>query len=142
MDIDTMSKRLKIVGVINAIFGISFALAAYPPLSLPAMQFADLVIWPIAGAEDGSSPVARLMLAIGGGVIAGIGAIWFAASGAPCRTAPGAVRQMIVAGSITWFIVDSTGSVLAAAPLNVLGNIPFLALLLWPVWSAPQTATA
>lgn len=45
------------------------------------------------------------------------------------------LRQMLVAGALTWFVVDSTGSVLAAAPVNVLSNVFYLAFLLWPVWS-------
>jgi len=52
------------------------------------------------------------------------------------------VRQMLVAGALTWFVVDCTGSVLAAAPLNVLANVPFLALLLWPVWSVRKQAAS
>ncbi|WP_298256461.1 hypothetical protein [uncultured Litoreibacter sp.] len=143
MEIQTMSRRLKIVGVVNLIFGAICALAALPALNMPAMMFADLVIWPIGAGVDGTSPVARLMLAIAGGVIAGLGAIWFAASGKPCEEAPMAVRKMLTAGALTWFVIDSTGSLLAAAPLNVLGNAGYLLLLLWPVWgvtSAKQLA--
>lgn len=142
MDIETMSRRLKIVGIANLIMGINFALAALPMLNLPAMLFADVVIWPVDGAEDGTAPVARLMLAISGGVIVGLGSIWLAAAGAPCREAPQVVRKLLIVGAVTWFVADSTGSLLAAAPLNVVGNIPFLGLLLWPVWKADALVPA
>lgn len=142
MNIETMSRRLKLVGMVNLIFGASFALAALPALNLPAMMFADVVIWPISGAEDGTAPVARLMLAIAGGVIAGLGAIWLVASGRPCQSAPLMVRQMLIAGALTWFAVDSTGSILAAAPVNVLSNAFYLMFLLWPVWNVRSEATA
>jgi uncharacterized membrane protein len=31
-------------------------------------------------------------------------------------------------------VVDSASSVVAGVPLNVVGNVPFLALMLWAVW--------
>jgi hypothetical protein len=39
-----------------------------------------------------------------------------------------------VAGAIAWFVVDSTGSAMAGVPLNIAGNVPFLALMLWAAW--------
>lgn len=137
MDTEIMSRRLKLVAIANFIFAASFALGALPALNLPAMLFADIVIWPINGPESGTDPVARLMLAISGGVIAALGAIWFTASGKPCREAPHAVKHMLITGAVTWFVVDSIGSLLAGAPLNVLGNILFLGVLVWPFWRLP-----
>jgi len=61
MQTDAMSRRLKIVGVVNLVFGVSLALAALPALNLPVMLFADFLIWPLSGPEDGTAPMARLM---------------------------------------------------------------------------------
>lgn len=47
-----------------------------------------------------------------------------------------AFGRVVAAGGTAWFVVDSAGSVVAGVPLNVIGNVPFLVLMLWAVWPA------
>lgn len=122
-------------------FGLMTALAALPQLATPTVMLADILIWPVDGAETGSLPEARLLYAIAGGALTGWGwMIWLLAGEAMDRQ-PGLVRAIIRQSLLLWFAVDSTGSVLAGAPLNVLANGAFLALFLVPtLLQAPAKA--
>ena len=122
-------------------FGLMTALGALPQLAAPTVMLADILIWPVDGAETGSLPEARLLYAIAGGVLTGWGwMIWLLAGEAMDRQ-PGLVRSIIRQSLLLWFAVDSTGSVLAGAPLNVLANGAFLALFLVPtLLQAPAKA--
>jgi hypothetical protein len=43
-------------------------------------------------------------------------------------------------GAAAWFVVDGAGSVLAGAPLNIVGNLAFLALIAWAASAAGDVA--
>jgi hypothetical protein len=42
--------------------------------------------------------------------------------------------KLIIASIITWFVIDSTGSILAGAPLNAAFNVSFLLIFCVPLW--------
>jgi hypothetical protein len=123
-------------------FGLMMALAALPQLAAPTVLLADILIWPMDGAETGSMPEARLLYAIAGGVLTGWGWMIWQLAGAAMERQPDLVRPIIRASMLVWFAVDSTGSVLAGAPLNVLANGAFLALFLVPtlLWAQAKAA--
>ena len=122
-------------------FGLMIALAAQPQLAAPTVMLADILIWPVDGAETGSLPEARLLYAIAGGVLTGWGWMIWLLAGEAMHRQPGLVRSIIRQSLLLWFAVDSTGSVLAGAPLNVLANGAFLALFLVPtLLQAPAKA--
>jgi hypothetical protein len=134
-------KGLRLAAAITGAFGLATALAAHPSLSAPIVMLADLLIWPIDGAETGSDPVARLMFAIGGGMLAAFGWMVWQLAGTPMTRDPVTTRSLIRQAVLVWFCVDSTGSVLADAATNVVGNVPFLALLLGPTFLRPENGT-
>jgi hypothetical protein len=138
MDMATRQKGLKFAAAVTVGFGLLTAAAAYLPLQGPTLLLADILIWPMDGAQSGDGDVTRLMFAIGGGVLAGWGVLIWMLAGEGMARMPDLARRMVVASALTWFVVDSTASVLADAPWNILGNIPFLVLFLWPLrgWSA------
>lgn len=122
-------------------FGLMTALAALPQLAAPTVMLADILIWPVDGAETGSLPEARLLYAIAGGVLTGWGWMIWLLAGEAMERQPELVRTVIRQSLLLWFAVDSTGSVLAGAPLNVLANGAFLALFLVPtLLQAPAKA--
>ena len=135
-------KGLRLAAAITSSFGVATALAAYPPLSAPIVMLADLLIWPLNGAETGADPVARLMFAVGGGMLAAFGWVVWQLAGTPMTRDPVATRSLIRQAVLVWFCVDSTGSVLADAAANVVGNVVFLALLLGPTFLRPAAESA
>lgn len=135
-------KGLRFAAGVTLVTGLALALAAVPALNLPVRLLADLLVWPVDGAETLAAPETRLGFAIGGGVLAGWGLMIWHLAGEPLARSPEAVRALIRISVLTWFVVDSAGSVAAGAALNVLPNLMFLALLLLPMRGARGSVTA
>ncbi len=126
-------KGLRFAAGVTLITGLALALAALPALNLPARLLADLLIWPLDQAQLLVASETRLAFAIGGGVMVGWGLMIWQLAGVPLERAPEATRAIIRTSLLAWFTVDSLASVAAGAPLNVLGNVVFLALFLVPM---------
>jgi hypothetical protein len=127
-------KGLRLAAFITLIaFGPISALSAYAPISGPMGAVLDAVFWPIDGAQGTAAGETRLLLAILGGITLGWGLTIWQLAGAPLARDPGLIRPIIRTSVIAWFCLDSTGSILAGAPLNVLPNTVFAALLLIPL---------
>lgn len=134
MSVSAASLWLKTAAAIFMIsFGMMFAAAAWPPPSAPVAFLIDLVFWPMDGLQPATTPEARLLLAIGGGITAGWGlTIWLIASRI-LPDHPALARSVLLPSILFWFAIDSTCSVLAGAPLNAVANAGFLAAFLWPL---------
>jgi hypothetical protein len=126
-------KGLRFAAGVTMAFGLALALAAFPPLGAPMILLADILVWPLDGAETGTAPGMRLILAIAGGVMAGWGWLIWQLAGAALAKDPDNIRPFIRQSVILWFVVDSIASVLASAPLNAVANLAFLALFLIPM---------
>ncbi len=136
MTFETRKVWLQASSLIVAGFGLLTALAALPATSAPTMLLADIIFWPPDGAQTLAAPEARLLSAIGGGVLAGWGfMMWLLVRKLLVRE-PAAVKAVILGGMIAWYAIDSTFSVLAGAPFNAVLNIPFLLLFLLPLRGA------
>ncbi|MFQ6547908.1 hypothetical protein AADZ90_008110 [Aestuariibius sp. 2305UL40-4] len=138
----TLSKGLTFGAAIMIGFGSLMALAALPALNLPIRLLADLILWPMDGAETLAAPESRLLLAISGGVLAGWGVLVLGLAGEPARQAPDTTRRIALTAYVAWFAIDSTASVAAGAPLNVVGNLAFLALMAGPILKPTATIQA
>jgi hypothetical protein len=122
-------RRPVIVGAILIVVGVVAAAAVHPSLGAPIAIMGDLVFWPVDGLPGApSSPLERLFAAVAGGLMTGWGAM-FVALGRGWS-----VGKAIATGAAAWFVVDSVASAVAGVPLNVVGNVPFLALMLWAIW--------
>lgn len=118
--------RLQIVGVVFVAVGLMTAAAAHPALGAPIGIMGDIIFWPVDGSPGAPAlPTERLFAAIAGGLMTGWGAMLLLLG----RSA--SVARAFLIGGVAWFTADGTGSVLAGVPLNVLGNLPFLALVAW-----------
>lgn len=135
-------KGLRFAAGVTVVTGLALALAAVPALNLPVRLLTDLLVWPVDGTETLAAPETRLGMAISGGVLVGWGLMIWHLAGEPLARMPGEVRAIIRTSLLTWFVVDSAGSVAAGATLNVLPNLVFLALFLIPMRGARGAVAA
>lgn len=130
---------LKAAADLVIIFGVIVALGAHPATDGVPLFFLELIVGSPGVAEMETTVAMRLLSAIAGGVMVGWGVTLYYVAGPVLEMDPGLARRIIGAGVISWFLVDSTGSVIAGAPLNVLGNLVFLAAFLLPLRAMART---
>jgi len=122
------TQLLKFGAVLLVGFGVLFVLSAWPPLAAPLTLLVDLFAFPFDGAQTLSAEATRLALAIGGGVLAGWGAmIWLIATRL-ADSDPALARSLVLGPVVICFVLDSAGSVAAGVPFNVVLNVGFLVL--------------
>jgi len=124
---------LKATSALIAAVGLVVALAAHPQTAGLAALLVDIIYWPYDGAPTLTSPATRLSSAIAGGVMVGWGAMLWLIATRLLPVEPVLAATIVRTGAIAWFTIDSLGSWLAGAPLNIALNLLFLAALLWPV---------
>jgi hypothetical protein len=120
-----------VAGAVTMFFGFGTALGGILP-GIGLESLLEGLFWP-RPAEGSLSDAGRLLAVVGGGVMAGWGAMIVVAGR---RTEPVTgpfIGRMIRTGLLVWFVTDSTGSALVGATLNVVGNLGFLAMTLIPV---------
>jgi hypothetical protein len=134
MDQDTTLRWLKFGSALTILFGILVAAAATPFGAEPARLLADLIFFPIDGAQSLAAPEARLISAIGGGVMAGWGVLLWMISTKLFPTDNALAAKLIISSIVTWFVIDGAGSIVAGAPLNAVFNVSFLLIFCIPLW--------
>ena len=114
-------------------FGVAFAAAAWTPIYQLISFFFDIAHWPLHSAPEALDPTGRLMIAISGGLTVGMGAMVWAVATDVLPVVPVAGRRVIRLAAFSWFAVDSTFSVVAGSPFNVVLNLSFLGMMVWPL---------
>jgi hypothetical protein len=125
--------------ILPGLFGV---VSAHAPLSGAMGTVLDAVYWPLDQAQGLMAEETRLLTAILGGIITGWGVMIWQLAGAPLARDGALVRPIIRNAIVTWFVLDSTGSLLAGAPLNVAANLVFLAMFLVPLARVAQPVSA
>ena len=114
-------------------FGVLFALAAVPTVYSWVAIFFDVAHFPFNMAPEALDPTGRLMIAISGGLTVGLGVmVWTVATEVIPVAAPQG-RKVVLYSAVGWFITDSTFSVVAGSPLNVILNLSFLLMMVMPL---------
>lgn len=122
---ETARLWLEVACGVTAATGLGMALLALPG----AMAATDVVSEMVFGEGGGRpSPLARLLAAISGGVLAGWAITMWGVVRRLFDQDPALVRALLLPGLVVWFLIDSTGSVVSGGGLNVVGNIGFLVL--------------
>jgi hypothetical protein len=136
---DLMSHRLhklwiKITAVIVGSFGPVFFLGTMEGTLEPARLTLDLLSWPIDGATTYTSPDTRFLSALTGGFLLGWGVMLWCLSTWVYDLAPEPVRRAVLVGVLSWFCLDSAGSIASGNASNALFNVLVLLAAVGPLW--------
>lgn len=110
--------------------GVFFALAALPALHTLVKFFLQIAYWPFHSLPPNLTVPLPLLVAITGGLTAGLGGMLWALGTHVAGATPDAAAKVTQITAWVWFCTDSAASVLIGAPFNVILNLSFLALML------------
>jgi hypothetical protein len=133
---------LKLASIVVVGVGLVLALAAHPSTAGITALLADGIFWPFDGHPTLDAPATRLLAAISGGVMVGWGALLWLVATRILPSDPALTATLVRTSLLAWFAVDSTASILAGAPLNVVLNAVFLAAFLVPLGMLARKAPA
>lgn len=125
---------LKVTAVIVGSFGPVFFLGTMAPTLEPARLTLDILSWPIDGATTYAAPDTRFLSAVTGGFLLGWGVMIWCLSAWVYDAAPEAVRRTVLASVLSWFVLDSAGSIASGNPSNAVFNVAVLLLAVGPLW--------
>lgn len=125
---------LKITAFVIWSFGPIFFLGTMEATSEPARLTLDLLSWPIDGASSYASPDTQFLSALTGGFLMGWGVTVWALSQWVYDKAPEEVRKVVLIGLLSWFFLDSAGSIASGNTSNALFNILVLLIAVGPLW--------
>lgn len=125
---------LKITAIVVGSFGPVFFLGTMAATMEPARLTLDLLSWPIDGLTTYASPDTRFLSALTGGFLLGWGVMIWGLSVRVYDAAPEAVRKTVLIGILSWFVLDSAGSLASGNASNVFFNVILLLLAVGPLW--------
>lgn len=125
---------LKITAFVVGSFGPVFFLGTMVATMEPARFTLDILSWPLDGMTTYESPDTRFLSALTGGFLLGWGVMIWCLSTWVYDKAPEAVRRSVLIGILSWFVLDSTGSITSGNTSNALFNVIVLLLAVGPLW--------
>lgn len=125
---------LKITAIVVGSFGPVFFLGTMEATSEPARLTMDILSWPVDGAQSFASPDTRFLSALTGGFLLGWGVMIWCLSAWVYDHAPEAVRRTVLVGVLSWFFLDSAGSIASGNTSNALFNVLVLLIAVGPLW--------
>lgn len=125
---------LKITAIVIGSFAPVFFFGTMLSTSEPARFTLDLLGLPLDGVQNYNEPTTRFLSALTGGFLLGWGVMVWCLSTWVYDKAPEQVRRTVVAGLLSWFVLDSSGSIASGNASNAVFNIAVLLLAVGPLW--------
>jgi hypothetical protein len=125
---------LKITALVIGSFGPIFFFGTMLSTSEPARFTLDLLSFPIDGAQKYNEPTTRFLSALTGGFLIGWGVMVWCLSSLVYDKTPEPVRKTVIIGLLSWFILDSAGSIASRNTSNAIINILVLIIAAGPLW--------
>lgn len=125
---------LRVSAITIAAFAPLLFLATMPGMQEPARLVLDLLAWPLDGFPSYGSQEIRFLSALTGGFLLGWGVMVWCLANWVHDLAPEGVRKSLLAGALSWFLLDSAGSITSGQWPNALWNVLVLLLVIGPMW--------
>ena len=133
MSIQVSILWIKIACIITIVTGINCALASHPATDFAWLCLFDLLKWPIDGDPATFHPDTRAVNAVLGGTMVGWGLLMYFLSTKQLLIHVSGLARMMLIALCAWFVVDSTGSMMAELAGNIVLNIGFLLMFVPPL---------
>jgi hypothetical protein len=125
---------LKFTAVGVGAFGPVFFLGTMEPTLEAARWSMDVLSWPPDGTTTFEHPDTRFLSALTGGFLFGWGVMIWCLATSVYDLAPEAVRKSVLTGLLSWFVLDSAGSIASGNAINAAFNVLVLLVLVGPMW--------
>lgn len=125
---------LNISAFVIAGFGPVLFLGTMPAFNEPARWGLDLLAWPLDGFPSYQSEEIWFLSALTGGFLLGWGVMVWCLKTWVYDLTPEGVRKTLLVSVLSWFVLDSTGSITSGNWPNALWNILVLLLIVGPMW--------
>jgi len=133
---------MRFMAIISLLSGIVFAIGVVSDTAGINRMFLSIVSSGSEGLGGITSPEAKVMLAIAGGVFAGFGAMLLFIVAPAIEEGDSRIKRGAVYALLIWFVVDSGASIAGGNPMNAVSNSLFLALYLLPLlWVSQSSAS-
>ena len=130
---------LKITAIVIGSFGPIFFLGSMLSTSEPARFTLDMLSFPLDGIQNYNEPTTRFLSALTGGFLLGWGVMVWCLSSWVYDKAPEQVRKSVLIGLLSWFALDSLGSIASGNTSNAFINIIVLFIAVGPLWKPAKT---
>jgi hypothetical protein len=125
---------LKITAIVVGSFGPVFFFGTIVSTSEPARWTLDLLSFPIDGTQNYEANTTRFLSALTGGFLMGWGVMIWCLSSWVYDKAPDAVRKTVLVSLLSWFVLDSSGSIASGNTSNAFFNVIILFVAVGPLW--------
>ncbi len=129
---------LKITAIVVGSFGPVFFLGTIISTSEPARWTLDLLSFPIDGVQNYEATTTKFLSALTGGFLLGWGVMIWCLSSWVYDKAPEPVRKTVLVSLLSWFVLDSSGSIASGNSSNAFFNIIILLVAVGPLWKSAK----
>lgn len=129
---------LKITAFVVGSFGPVFFLGTMLPTSEPARWTLDILSFPLDGLQSFDAPTTRFLSALTGGFLLGWGVMIWCLQQWVYDFAPEAVRKTVLVSILSWFFLDSAGSIASGNASNAFFNVIVLLIAIGPLWKSAK----
>ena len=131
---------LMITAIVVGSFGPVFFLGTMPATDSLAHWTLDLLSWPLDGAPAYDADATHFLSALTGGFLLGWGVMIWELRRKLYDIAPETVRQIVLTSLLSWFVLDSAGSIASGNASNAVFNVAVLLLAVGPLWRKAKEA--
>ncbi len=127
------AKFMRIVSYLLIALSLTWGLAPFESINLPALVLLDVLDWPFGDAPSVLDKATMWLSAVGAGLLLGL-SIFFLGIVAPAIERGDKQIIKVATWAISmWFVVDSAGSIAAGVTSNAVFNTFYLMAILYPM---------